>query len=163
MLALEEVCLGWVGMGRYALADKDYKPSNGYSNVNTLTLHALAHAVDPGLGKSLEFLNPSGRQIAIQDIENAYSESMVTNIQTLVDKLDQKDLNVIVKDLTTSDVDEAGFKVIRAVVPGMQPLDVDHTRRYFGGTRLYEVPHKMGLRNQPLTEDEVNPYPHMFP
>jgi ribosomal protein S12 methylthiotransferase accessory factor len=162
MLALEEVSLGWVGMGRYALADKDYKPSKGYSNVNTLTLHALAHAVDPGLGKSLEFLS-SGKQITFQDIKNIYDESMVTNIQSLVDKLNQKDLNAVIKDLTTADVDEVGFKVIRAVIPGMQPLDVNHTRRYLGGTRLYEVPHKMGLRSQPLTEEEVNPYPHMFP
>ena len=88
---------------------------------------------------------------------------MVQNIRTLVDKLDQKDLNVVVKDLTTVDVDEAGFKVIRAVVPGMQPLDVNHARRYLGGKRLYEVPCQMGLKSQPLTEEELNPFPHMFP
>ena len=163
MLALEEVCLSWVGMGRYALAEKDYKPAKDYSDVNTLTLHGLAHAVDPDLGKSLEFLNPSGQQISIQDIQNTYDENMVNNIQRLVNKLNEKDLNVVVKDLTTVDVDEAGFKVVRVVVPGMQPLDVNHTRRYLGGTRLYEVPCRMGLKSHPLTEEEVNPYPHMFP
>ena len=163
MLALEEVSLSWVGIGRYALAKKDYKPAKNYSDVNTLTLHALVHAVDPDLGKSLEFLNPSGQQIAIQDIKNRYDENMVGNIQTLVDKLNEKDLNVVVKDLTTVDVDEAGFKVVRAVVPGMQPLDINHARRYLGGTRLYEVPCQMGLKSQPLAEEDLNPYPHMFP
>ena len=57
MLALEEICLSWVGMERYALAQKDYKPSKDYKDVNTLTLHGLAHAVDPDLVQSLEFLN----------------------------------------------------------------------------------------------------------
>jgi ribosomal protein S12 methylthiotransferase accessory factor len=163
MLALEEVSLGWVGMGRYALVQKDYKPVKDYQNVNTVILHGIAHAVDPDLGKSLEFLNSSGRKIAIQDIKNTFDDNMVNNIKTLVDKLNAKDLNVVVKDLTTVDVDEAGFKVIRAVVPGMQPLDVNHARRYLGGKRLYEVPCQMGLKSQPLTEEELNPFPHMFP
>ncbi len=163
MLALEEVCWGWLGMKRYAMAEKDYKPAKDYSNVNTLTQHALAHAVDPDLGKSWGFLKLSGKQIAIQDIKNTYADNMVNNIKTLVDKLNAKDLNVVVKDLTTVDVDEAGFKVIRVVVPGMQPLDVNHARRYLGGTRLYEVPCQMGLKSQPLAEEELNPFPHMFP
>ncbi len=163
MLAVEEVCLGWLGIGRYALDEKEYKPEKDYSDINTIILHALVHAVDPDLGKSLEFFNPSGKQIAIGEIKNVYDENMVTNVQNLVNKLNEKDLDVIVKDLTTTDVDEAGFKVIRAVVPGMQPLDINHARRYLGGKRLYEVPCQMGLRKQPLTEEEVNPYPHMFP
>jgi len=163
MLALEEVSLGWVGIGRYALSQKDYKPEKDYQNIDTVILHALAHAVDPALGKTLEFINSSDRQISLQDIKNICTDDMVQNIRTLVDKLDQKDLNVVVKDLTTVDVDEAGFKVIRAVVPGMQPLDVNHARRYLGGKRLYEVPCQMGLKSQPLTEEELNPFPHMFP
>jgi len=163
ILALEEVSLGWVGMGRYALAEKDYKPAENYQNINTVILHGIAHAVDPALGKSWEFLNSSGQQISIQDIQNRYDENMVNNIQHLVDKLNEKDLNVVVKDLTTVDVDEVGFKVVRVVVPGMQPLDVNHARRYLGGTRLYEVPCQMGLKSHPLTEEEINPYPHMFP
>ena len=163
MLALEEVCLSWLGMGRYSSAKKDYKPANDYKDVNTLILHALAHALDPALGKSLEFLNTSDPQISLQDIKNSYDENMVNNTRHLVDKLHEKDLNVVVKDLTTVDVDEVGFKVIRVVVPGMQPLDNNHARRHLGGTRLYEVPCEMGLKNQPLAEEDLNPYPHMFP
>ena len=163
MLALEEVSLSWIGMGRYALAEKDFKPAKDYSDITTLTLHGLVHAVDPALGKSLEFLNDSEDLLSIQDIQNSYDDSMLNNIQTLVERLKQKDLNVIVKDLTTVDVNEAGFKVIRVVVPGMQPLDVSHARRHLGGKRIYEVPCQMGLRQQPITEENVNPYPHMFP
>jgi len=163
MLALEEVSLSWVGMGRYSQIENDYKSAKDYKNVTDLNLHGLAHAVDPDLGKSLEFLNSSGKQISLQDIKNVYDENMVHNIQTLVDKLGEKDLNVVVKDLTTVDVDEVGFKVIRVVVPGMQPLDVNHARRHLGGSRLYQVPCQMGPKSQPLAEEDLNPYPHMFP
>lgn len=163
MLALEEVCLTWTGIKRYSQAKSDYKPAEDYKNVSTLIHHALAHAVDPALGKSLEFLNSSDPQISFHDIKSINTGDMVNNIQSLVDKLSAKNLNVIVKDLTTVDVDEAGFKVIRAVVPGMQPLDVNSARRYLGGTRLYQVPCEMGLKSQPLAEEELNPYPHMFP
>lgn len=163
MLALEEICLSWVGMKRYALSEKDFKPAENYQNIKNLDLHGLAHAAAPDLGKSLEFLNPSGKQISFQDIKNKFDENMVMNIRCLVDKLNEKNLNVIVKDLTTVDIDDVGFKVVRAVVPGMQPLDINFARRYLGGKRLYGVPCQMGLRSQPLTEEEVNPYPHMFP
>lgn len=164
MLALEEVSLSWLGMSRYAMNKKDHKSAKDYSDVNTLFSHALAHALDPALIQSLDFLNSSDPQIALQSIKNIFdAENMVRNIQSLVDKLKEKNLNVIIKDLTTVDVDEAGFKVIRAVVPGMHPLDVNHARRLLGGKRLYEVPCQMGLRSQPLAEEELNPYPHMFP
>ena len=160
MLALEEVSLSWLGMGRYCLTKKDYQPSKDYKDANDLIRHALVHAMDPDLGKSWEFLRSSTEIISMQDIQNENADKTVDNIQTLVNKLKG---NVIVKDLTTVDVEDVGFKVVRAVVPGMQHLDVSHEFRYLGGTRLYEVPHQMGLRDQPLTEEEVNPYPHMFP
>ena len=163
MLALEEICLSWVGMKRYALAEKDFKPDKDYQNINNLDLHGLAHAAEPALVKSLHFINPSGRQISFQDINNYFDENMVANVRHMVNKLNEKGLNVIVKDLTTDDINEVGFKVVRAVVPGMHPLDINHARRYLGGKRLYEVPCQMGWRSQPLTEQGVNPYPHMFP
>ena len=163
MLALEEICLSWLGMGRYAQTKENYKPEKDYKDVNSLTLHGLAHAVDPDLGKSLEFLNSSDQQISVQDINNRYDANMVSNIRNLVNDLNKKNLNVIARDLTTVDINDAGFKVVRVVVPGMHPLDINHAHRYLGGTRLYEVPVQMGLRSRALTEKEVNPYPHMFP
>jgi len=163
MLALEEACLTWLGMRQYIFGQKDFKPAKDYKNINTIILHALAHAVDPDLGKSLEFLNLSDKKIPIQDIINKSDKNIVNNIKTLVNKLNEKKLNVVVKDLTTIDVDAVGFKVVRVVVPGMQPLDVNQASKHLGGTRLYEVPCQMGLRSHPLAEEELNPYPHLFP
>ena len=163
LLALEEASLSFIGMSRYARTQPDYVPQEGYKDVTSLILHGLAHAVYKDLGKSLEFLNTGGDQVSIEDLKNRSSDNMVNNVQTLLESLEAEGYDVIAKDLTTVDIDEAGFKVVRVLVPGMQPLDVNHARRYLGGKRLYEVPCKLGLFKSPLSENDLNPYPHMFP
>jgi len=66
-------------------------------------------------------------------------------------------------NLTTPDIDEVGFKVVRIIIPGCQGLDINHNHRYLGGERLRQVPVKLGLRNDPHEKQEFNPYPHPFP
>ena len=48
-------------------------------------------------------------------------------------------------------------------MPDLQPLDADYQHRFLGGTRLYEVPVRLGYRERPPRLDELNPYPHPFP
>jgi ribosomal protein S12 methylthiotransferase accessory factor len=67
--------------------------------------------------------------------------------------------DIIMCDLSTSDVKDAGFKVVRIVVPGLIPLHGDHRYPFLGGQRLYKVPRKLGLRKL-VNEISVNPYPH---
>ena len=88
---------------------------------------------------------------------------MLVNIKTLVDQLGKNGLEVIIVDVTTPDIDEAGYKVVRAVIPGLQPLDINYNFQHLGGERLYDVPVKLGLRKSALSEKELNPYPHIFP
>jgi ribosomal protein S12 methylthiotransferase accessory factor len=66
-------------------------------------------------------------------------------------------------DATSPDVRELGVVVIKAVAPELCALDVPHVARFLGGRRLYEAPVRLGLREQPLSEDSVNPAPHPFP
>ncbi len=161
--ALEEAYLTFLGMSRYAKLKKDFKPEPEFENIKTPTLHALAHAVCPELRSSLNFLTPSDTPISIDDIPNLSSKSKLGNVQTLVKMLADKGFDVISYDLTTLDIDEVGFKVVRSVIPGLQPLDINHSRRYEGGKRLYEVPVQMGLLDKPHCARELNPFPHPFP
>lgn len=163
ILALEEAYLGYVGMNRYAKEKTDFKPEPGYRNVKTPIQHGFAHAVWRELRESIAFLFTSDKELSIQDLPNGSSGSMVANVNTLVNLLHGKGLEAVVVDLTTPDINEVGFKVVRAVVPGLQPLDVSHAYRYLGGKRLYEVPSQMGLLNHPMAEEDLNPYPHVFP
>jgi len=64
-----------------------------------------------------------------------------------------------VVDITPVDVAECGISIIRSIVPGLQPVTFGRDFRHLGGSRLYQAPVWMGLRNQPLQEDQLNPHP----
>jgi oxazoline/thiazoline synthase len=65
----------------------------------------------------------------------------------------QQGLDFLVLDQTRADI---GAPVVRVVVPGLR-----HFYRRFGPGRLYDIPIKLGLRDRPLPESELNPiHPH---
>jgi ribosomal protein S12 methylthiotransferase accessory factor len=65
----------------------------------------------------------------------------------------QAGFDFLVLDHTRPDI---GVPVVRVVVPGLR-----HFYRRFGPGRLYDVPVKLGLRDRPLPETELNPiHPH---
>jgi ribosomal protein S12 methylthiotransferase accessory factor len=66
-------------------------------------------------------------------------------------------------DVTSPDVAELGLVVTKVVAPELCALDVIHGARFLGGGRLYDAAAALGLRDAPLAEDDVNPYPHPFP
>jgi oxazoline/thiazoline synthase len=62
-------------------------------------------------------------------------------------------LDFLVLDQTRPDI---GVPVARVIVPGMR-----HFYRRFAPGRLYDVPIKLGLRDRPLPESDLNPiHPH---
>jgi oxazoline/thiazoline synthase len=65
----------------------------------------------------------------------------------------QQGLDFLVLDQTRPDIE---VPVVRVIVPGLR-----HFYRRFAPGRLYDVPAKLGLRDRPLREDELNPiHPH---
>ena len=143
-LALEEAGIGFLGMRRLAAAT-EYRPQPRYAHVTDLHTHGLAHAVDPSLRASVEFLTAGDATARIADRS---TESAAENLRTVVDDLAHAGFDAVAVDLTTEDVDSVGYKVVRVVVPGLQPLDNDHTCMHLGGARLH---------------GELNPDPHPFP
>jgi ribosomal protein S12 methylthiotransferase accessory factor len=62
-------------------------------------------------------------------------------------------LDFLVLDQTRPDID---VPVVRVIVPGLR-----HFYRRFAPGRLYEVPVRLGWRDRPLSENELNPaHPH---
>jgi oxazoline/thiazoline synthase len=74
-------------------------------------------------------------------------------VSACVDIARQRDLDFLVLDQTRADI---GVPVVRVMVPGLR-----HFYRRFAPGRLYDVPIKLGLRDRPLAESELNPiHPH---
>jgi oxazoline/thiazoline synthase len=66
---------------------------------------------------------------------------------------EREGLDFLVLDQTRPDID---VPVVRVIVPGLR-----HFYRRFAPGRLYEVPVKVGWRDRPLSENELNPvHPH---
>ncbi|HEX8167899.1 MAG TPA: YcaO-like family protein [Beijerinckiaceae bacterium] len=160
-LALEEACLGVCGMRQAAKGRSDFRTRPPYSNVTSLQDHGLAYAVQPELARALDFLE--GTAFDRPRHSPVKGASPRESLRTAVAALERAGLGAVAVDVTTPDINETGFKVVRAVVPGLQPLDNNHNTRYLGGRRLKEVPVTLGLRDRPLSSRELNPYPHPFP
>jgi ribosomal protein S12 methylthiotransferase accessory factor len=163
-LALEEALLSMHGITTIAERDIEYASgAENYADIHDLLRHAWVYAVDPRLRDvvSAQFL-PSG-SVAWKDLPTQTSSSTLEQLVWLVRQLERRGYESIVADITTIDVDDVGFKVVRGMVPGMQPLDVDHRFMHLGGSRLYLPPQKLGIPAHRCLGSTLNPYPHPFP
>ena len=162
-LALEEALLSLHGVAAVSDRDADYRPETaGYTDVRDLFRHAWVYAVDPALKPVMaDQMVPSGR-VAFDQLPRGPSGSTLAQLRWLVDRLRVHDLEAIVVDLTTSDIDDVGFKVARAHIPGARPLDVDHRFLHLGGRRLSCAAETLGVAPARLPGG-LNTFPHPFP
>jgi len=70
-------------------------------------------------------------------------------VMACVDRVKRAGLDFLVLDQTRPDIE---VPVVRVIVPGLR-----HFYRRFAPGRLYDVPVKLGWRDRPITESELNP------
>lgn len=63
-------------------------------------------------------------------------------------------------DLTPPELASLGVFVARAVIPGFQPIHFGAKEARLGGRRLYDLPHRLGLRDAPASRADLNTLPH---
>jgi ribosomal protein S12 methylthiotransferase accessory factor len=100
------------------------------------------------------YLTPSNSP-ALLSGSNAKFDHLDTREQVMacVRLVEREGLDFLVLDQTRPDI---GTPVVRVIVPGLR-----HFYRRFAPGRLYDVPVKLGLRDRPLLESELNPiHPH---
>lgn len=161
--ALEEMLLVYLGQSNYCRENPEYVPDPEYKKVELPTDHGIIHSMEPELLETVKFLKSNDKKLTLKDLPSHPIENSLEGCKFLVDLLNKKNLETHVVDVTTFDVREVGFKVARVVIPGMQPLDLEHSCPHLGGKRLYEVPKKLGLVKESLKENEMNPDPHPCP
>jgi oxazoline/thiazoline synthase len=100
------------------------------------------------------YLMPSGNQLVQQHFGSEFGHlDMRDQVMTCVRLAKQAGLDFLVLDQTRPDIE---VPVVRVIVPGLR-----HFYPRFGPGRLYNVPVKLGWRNRPLKEHELNPiHPH---
>ncbi|WP_042461349.1 TOMM precursor leader peptide-binding protein [Neobacillus dielmonensis] len=85
-------------------------------------------------------------------------------LQDILQTFRQLDLEVIVVDQTTPVTKRNGLYCVKVLIPGMLPMTFGHhLTRVKGLERVRQVPMKLGFTKQPLSYEQLNPYPHPFP
>ena len=100
--------------------------------------------------KEQDYLQPDVTQ-AEKNIDSYVTpifEDLRENILYCMDLLKDKNLDMMVLDLTRPDV---RLPVVKVVVPGLR-----HYWQQFGPGRLYDVPVQMGWLDKPRDESEMN-------
>ncbi|MFB9762722.1 TOMM precursor leader peptide-binding protein [Ectobacillus funiculus] len=86
------------------------------------------------------------------------------DLQDILQRFRQLDLEVIVVDQTTPITKRNGLFCVKVLIPGMLPMTFGHhLTRVKGLERVLQVPMKLGFTKQPLSYEQLNPYPHPFP
>ena len=130
-----------------------------YEDVRTLEDHSAFLTVPERIGEC-SFLLDNGRVQPIEELPNRSQGSAAADLQTCVDALMRAGCRVLYADLTTPDMADYGFRVVRTIVTGLQPIHFGYGEERLGGRRLFEVPHIMGHAAGVRGESDLNPCPH---
>lgn len=151
---------------RYLLAnEKDWQPAPDFSNLTTFDYHFLNYLKRPDLvPQAFAFYDECEDRVALSHLPDHSTGRVLADIEYCVTCLRKAEYEVIVTDVTTPDIAEVGFSVVRVIVPGLVPLHGNHLRPSLGVRRLFEVPFQLGWDRRGWSPDSgLNPFPHPFP
>ena len=99
-------------------------------------------------------MTPTGSRIVQREFGSKFGHlDTREQVTACVSLAERAGLDFLVLDQTRPDIEAP---VVRVIVPGLR-----HFYPRFAPGRLYDVPVKLGLRDRPLTENELNPiHPH---
>jgi ribosomal protein S12 methylthiotransferase accessory factor len=100
--------------------------------------------------------------VEFDEFSDLSTRDAVQDVMILCEKIREVGLQALLVDVTTEDMRDLGFTVVKAVVPGFHPLFMGHAIRSQGGDRLWEVPRKLGYPGVNREEGD-NPVPHPYP
>ncbi len=115
---------------------------------------------DHGNAGLSDFLFGNDLRVSLSQLSGPPGEDNQERLCRIVKHISRSGHDILLVDLTTPDVATAGLTVVRAVIPGLHPLFMGHRYRALGGSRLGEVPQRLGHAG--ITDGD-NPAPHPFP
>ncbi|WHY77780.1 TOMM precursor leader peptide-binding protein [Neobacillus sp. WH10] len=134
--------------------------------VRTMEDHGLLYGLREA-EERLSFLLDDQRPLrtfAEEFKEPSANTDLKEDLQDILQKFRRLDLEVIVVDQTTPITKRNGLFCVKVLIPGMLPMTFGHhLTRVKGLERVLRVPMKLGFMKQPLSYEQLNPYPHPFP
>jgi ribosomal protein S12 methylthiotransferase accessory factor len=132
-----------------------------WSNVDDFDKHVLLYA-HGDMRHAVEFLLAAPDECRVSDLGPPAPGSADEAHERVLAAVRGVGSELVAADLTSPDVGECGYHVVKAFIPGMVPLEGDHSHRMLGSPRLFDVPRRLGYRPAPSVT-AVNPDPHPYP
>jgi ribosomal protein S12 methylthiotransferase accessory factor len=150
LLALEEACLSLYGIRRLMRRHAAQVLRAEHAELTTLGLQSAAYAMRRNLANEAGFLaSDGGLVVTLTQLEERFAALKGESLDPLITALGQWSRYAAVVECTTADILDIGFRVVRVLIPGLQPLDHNHAYPHLGGERL--------------GTDPLNLLPHPFP
>jgi ribosomal protein S12 methylthiotransferase accessory factor len=122
--------------------------------------HGAAYMGRPARLPAFDFLRNSAGRRRLSEMPSAATGDARRDLAEILRRLRARGMEAFAVDLTTDEALRAGMRVVRVIIPALQPLTFSYRARYLGHPRLYEAPELMGFRARP--EAEINPWPQPF-
>jgi ribosomal protein S12 methylthiotransferase accessory factor len=146
--------------------DKSMQMLYDSSRVRHMEDHSMLYSL-PQAQERLSFLLDGNRKLYTLDdafMKKTKHADLTEDLLDLVDVFRNVKLDVIVVDQTTPELKRNGLHCVKVLIPGMLPMTFGHhLTRLEGLERVLRVPMELGYVQQPLTKEQLNPYPHPFP
>ncbi len=140
--------------------EPDWDPGNKLENLHTFKDHSKIYSVRPDLMQGVRYIFPGKPKLFASDPDE---KEKVGSTNELLCHLNDIGIEIFIKRMTTQDVKQIGFEVIRAVSPQLMPLHSHYQLPYLKCNRLWNLdkvfPYPI---NKLSSEKEVFPYPHPF-
>ena len=140
-----------------------FSERKGYSGIHgdfEDVFHGATYMARAENAHAFDFLLHSHNEIRLSEIMKRQSSGIQPTLKGLLKLLRAKHLDAYAVDLTTDEAMRAGLRVVRAIVPGLQPLSFRTRAQYKGHSRLYEGPGLMGYKSH--NEAALNGWPQPF-
>lgn len=128
-----------------------------------LLLKRAFYWYDKKMIHKLDFLlDQRSSPIKLKNERKEMGNRVVLKLKKALGTFQKLGLEVYFVEVTTPSIKKYGFRVVKVVIPTLQPLYLEEEYPYLGGERLYTVPKKLGYRRKKTTENELNKIPHPF-
>jgi ribosomal protein S12 methylthiotransferase accessory factor len=136
------------------------KPRDVPANLDDFAqmFHGVTYMARRENAHAFNFLLKNGKYVALSRVQRCGAENR--SLQDVLETLHHKNISAYAVDLTTDEARRVGMRVVRVIVPSLQPLSFSYTAQFKGNPRLYAGPSAMGYRTS--GEDGLNSWPQPF-
>lgn len=151
-----------MGLKRFSVWSKKIYTDNYDLEINDFSEHVNFYFQDRNKSHC-QFLLNSREELNFSELKSRDFSSPKEALSFVVKRLTDKNFDPILVDMTTRDVKKIGFKVVRAIIPGMIQINAEHLYRHWGFPRLLTLRKQLGLQKNEMKLEDLNPMPHPFP